>query len=316
MQKGKVMFNMEKVGRKIAELRKGHNMTQLELADKIGISFQAVSNWERGNSMPDISKLPELASLFDVTIDELLGEKSEFVESAVKGDIKEYLEHNDISSEEILKVAPVLKPDQVDVIYESKKMNDLQEIAFLLPFLSEDMVNRLAIKAAEEGDSHNLNILKPFVSEDVIGDIARKWIAEGQSIAGLAPFICEDDMCEFVNDLYQKSGLDGLTGILPFIYEDQLKKIADDLYQKSGLNSVGSILPFICEEQLEEIAKQEYVENGLRNFGVIAPFLNKDYLNTLAQKAIRKDGIKAISHIAPFLDSEMLSEFVKEEYLK
>ena len=310
------MFNMEKVGRKIAELRKNHNMTQLELADKIGISFQAVSNWERGNSMPDISKLPELASLFDVTIDELLGEKSELVESAAKGDIKEYLEHNDISSEEIRKVAPVLRPNQVDAIYESKKINDLQEIAFLLPYLSEDMVDQLAVKAAEEGDSHNLNILKPFVSVDVIGDIARKWMAEGQSIAGLAPFICEDDMCEFVNALYQKSGLDGLTGILPFIYEDQLEQIADDLYQKSGLDSLSSILPFICEDQLEEIAKQEYAINGLWNFELIAPFLNEDCLNTLVQEAIRKDGIKAISHIAPFLDSEMLSEFVREEYLK
>ena len=39
-------------------------MTQMELADRMGISFQVVSNWERGNSMPDISKLPELAEIF------------------------------------------------------------------------------------------------------------------------------------------------------------------------------------------------------------------------------------------------------------
>ena len=169
--------------------------------------------------MPDISKLPELASLFDVTIDDLLGEKSKLIDSAIKGNIKEYLERNDISSEEILRVVPVLKPDQVDAVYESKKTNDLQEIVFLLPFLSEDMVDQLAVKAAEEGDSHNLNILKPFVSEDVIGDIARKWIAEGKSITGLAPFICEDDMYEFVNDLYQKSGLAGLEEIFRFLTE-------------------------------------------------------------------------------------------------
>ena len=46
---------------------------QLELADKLSISFQAVSNWERGNSMPDISKLPELAEIFGVTIDAIIG---------------------------------------------------------------------------------------------------------------------------------------------------------------------------------------------------------------------------------------------------
>ena len=51
MQKGFVMFNTENIGRKIAELRKNRNMTQLELADKMGISFQAISNWERGVSL-------------------------------------------------------------------------------------------------------------------------------------------------------------------------------------------------------------------------------------------------------------------------
>ena len=49
------MFNMKQVGKKIVAMRKAKNMTQLELADKMNVSFQAVSNWERGNSMPDIS---------------------------------------------------------------------------------------------------------------------------------------------------------------------------------------------------------------------------------------------------------------------
>ena len=45
------MFDMTKIGRNIAELRKERNMTQMELADKMEISFQAVSNWERGDSL-------------------------------------------------------------------------------------------------------------------------------------------------------------------------------------------------------------------------------------------------------------------------
>lgn len=44
------MFNMQKIGRRISSLRREHNMTQVELADKLSISFQAVSNWERGGS--------------------------------------------------------------------------------------------------------------------------------------------------------------------------------------------------------------------------------------------------------------------------
>lgn len=44
------MFNMKQVGKKILTLRKAQNMTQTELADKMDVSFQAVSNWERGVS--------------------------------------------------------------------------------------------------------------------------------------------------------------------------------------------------------------------------------------------------------------------------
>lgn len=50
-RKENLMFTMTSVGAKISELRKKHNMTQMELADKMNISFQAVSNWERGVSL-------------------------------------------------------------------------------------------------------------------------------------------------------------------------------------------------------------------------------------------------------------------------
>ena len=66
------MFDTVKIGKRIAELRKKRDMTQFEIADRLGISYQAVSNWERGNSMPDIAKLPELAEIFGVTVDEIL----------------------------------------------------------------------------------------------------------------------------------------------------------------------------------------------------------------------------------------------------
>jgi len=66
------MFDMARVALNITHWRKRRNMTQLELADQLGVSFQAVSNWERGLAMPDISKLPELAALFGISIDTLL----------------------------------------------------------------------------------------------------------------------------------------------------------------------------------------------------------------------------------------------------
>lgn len=66
---------MSKIYLRIADLRKKNRVTQQELADSIGVSFQTVSKWETGISMPDITVLPLLAEYFSVSTDQLLGLK-------------------------------------------------------------------------------------------------------------------------------------------------------------------------------------------------------------------------------------------------
>lgn len=69
---------MEKktLGSFIAVLRKSRGMTQKELAEKLGVSDKTISHWERDENSPDISMIPVIAEIFDVTCDELLkGEK-------------------------------------------------------------------------------------------------------------------------------------------------------------------------------------------------------------------------------------------------
>ena len=69
---------MEKtLGKFICELRKAKGMKQKELADLMNVSDKTISRWERNESAPDLTLIPVLAEIFDVTIDELvLGEKS------------------------------------------------------------------------------------------------------------------------------------------------------------------------------------------------------------------------------------------------
>ena len=61
------------LGNRLAELRKQHGLSQEELADKLGVSRQAVSKWERGEASPDTDNLIELAKIYNISLDELLG---------------------------------------------------------------------------------------------------------------------------------------------------------------------------------------------------------------------------------------------------
>lgn len=65
----------------IAQLRILHNMTQMELAEKLNYSDKTISKWERAESSPDLSALVEIADLFGVTLDYLV--RSENIEEAV-----------------------------------------------------------------------------------------------------------------------------------------------------------------------------------------------------------------------------------------
>ena len=65
-------MNQSKIGRFISEKRKAKGFTQATLAEQLGITDRAVSKWERGKAMPDVSLMLELCQLLGITVNELL----------------------------------------------------------------------------------------------------------------------------------------------------------------------------------------------------------------------------------------------------
>lgn len=72
------------LGIMISELRKEKGMTQLELANKMGVTDKAVSKWERDLSLPDINSIPKLAEILDVSVEELMQVKTKLNEKTDK----------------------------------------------------------------------------------------------------------------------------------------------------------------------------------------------------------------------------------------
>lgn len=81
----------ETFGNMVAVLRKERGMTQLELAEKMGVTDKAVSKWERDLSFPDVSSIPKLAEILGVSVDELMQVKAESKDDASKKKIDEII---------------------------------------------------------------------------------------------------------------------------------------------------------------------------------------------------------------------------------
>ena len=193
------MFDTMKMANNIKNARTKLNMTQLNLADEMGVSYQAVSNWERGNSMPDISKLPDLCKILHISFEELSGQKNS------KTDIVERLMQNkgeEVTLEDLVQVQEVVKPEEI----KSKVNENIKQgtkISFhilmnLAPFVDTETLNEMVINLEdEEWNFEKLCAIAPFLEEEVMDNIVEECMQQGNmnisldELAAIAPFISE-----------------------------------------------------------------------------------------------------------------------------
>ncbi len=218
-------FDTREVAKRIRSGRIAKNMTQMQLADEMGVSYQAVSNWERGNSMPDISKLGDLCEVLDMSVDELLGgemagviRKAERKEKQApapgdaegnpgpEGEAEEPRDPEDrgLSPEELAAVAPLLLPgDILRLAGETEKEEgetDWDMLLMLAPFLDEEALDELIGETEDvKTDMSHIVALAPFLGEKTLNRLALKAVDEDvPELVGLAPFLSSDKLKELV----------------------------------------------------------------------------------------------------------------------
>ena len=269
-------FDMRRIGQTIARLRREQNLTQMALADLMGVSFQAVSNWERGQSMPDVSKLPELADIFSVSVDELLGRQAPpIVTHAMSDDLEEYLQSAPVSLPEAAQVAPVLLPghmeqitDQLlglrDLLSLTKLVRDeasarasaaelpadvrAPELIDLLPYLSTEKVD--ALLRGNAADEAFVSACLPFASSRLLTELASTWERDGRDIQPLVPFLQTSTVDRIVCAMEARGA--SISALAPFMSSGALERIfLDRLRQKKP---VRSLLPFVGSDLLSRLA--------------------------------------------------------------
>ena len=314
------MFDTVKVGRIISQKRKEHNMTQMQLADALGISFQAVSNWERGNSMPDISKLPELAELFGCSIEELLGGGAPAgnVEKLAKG------EGQGLSLGEIAEVAPVLTPEVLDEAVEAARRgtpsvacgdSSLQEGAEVesddedfdedIEEELEDDFDEEIDEEVEEGedeeDEEEPRRFHAFWKRTGRG--TRAHIRDGKTVYILGA----EKSGEKRKDKDKCKRLKELVMLAPFLSSARLRELVEELRGEGyTVSELVPLAPFLSEEDLDVLAELAEADGG--ELAALAPFLSQETLKKLAERSGVKSG--QLIALAPFLSEEALEGLV------
>ncbi|RDI39143.1 DNA-binding XRE family transcriptional regulator [Falsibacillus pallidus] len=251
---------MRRVGKQIAHLRKEMKMTQMELAEQMGVSFQAVSNWERGETMPDISKLPDLSRIFQVEIDEILtnGKGTQLVKGVIENMDDTFIEELENPKEEFMNAAPVLKMEQADSIFNQLKAEiTIDELSILAPFISQDYIDEWAAKEFGENGISSLAAIAPFLGQEKIDEFAvkdfeQKGIAE---LSSIAPFVSQNTLDECARSSFEKEGISSIVAICPFIEGELLNELALEAIAAKGIQEIAPILPFLDSRDFKVVTK-------------------------------------------------------------
>ena len=230
---------MELLGRRIAECRKNKQLTQDELALRLGVTPQALSKWERSQSLPDISLLKELCGVLGVSADYLLGtQQDRIVENG-----------NERMQDEIWKLLRnSIEPLELTLGVE------LAQVIVKLPYI--DRIFEVRRRLAQEG------ILMPIVrvrDQSELAENAYQILSYGKVLASGLWEGVEDASCDKVFAVLEETVHDKYAKLLE---PDLVKKLVDNLQIKYPALIRGLVPEKISYGMLTEVL-QKCIEKGI-----------------------------------------------------
>lgn len=163
------MFNIQAFGRYLSRLRRDADMTQSELSDRLNLTRQAISRYELGESFPDVSILVQIAGIFDISLDELIGAgeptrgESRILRGVALGERNVRAE----CASDLIGIAPYLKPSTLKAISErlAPQGIDISDIVALAEYLNDESVISLLARTDDRMDEELLERLMPLLDD-------------------------------------------------------------------------------------------------------------------------------------------------------
>lgn len=284
-------MDVRKIGAFISELRKSGGYTQAELAQLLQISHQAVSKWERGESLPDIGLLPIMAKRLGVTVDELLNgertpppavsfaadhpdpaaswteeeEEEEENEDTPPGSVAPTQAGQRLTLTQAVELAPFLSKKALEALVEQAEgevpWSALQSLA---PFLGRSTLEKLLAKS-DHGTIELRKVMNmaPFVSRDVLDhlvDQAEPGSLHWDVIAGLGPFLTGQALSGLVHRAVIEAPVapEQLIGLAPFLKQADLVMLVESGSTNAlRLEQLTGLAPFLPQAVLERLVLGE-----------------------------------------------------------
>lgn len=340
------MKDMMKIAQRIRNARNAKDLTQMDVANALGVSYRTVCNWECGNTIPDIQEITLLCGLLELSVEELFGEASPetaTIEKLIKGEgdnlspeelamvgnivkpkninhmIGIYLQNGeDIPFSTILSLAPFLNQENMDDAIEQYMDTygfRFKKLLGLTPYLSETSIKKIADRLATDGEEEKIVELSCFMGTDM-----KEAFPNGIKIEPHDFYDDEDnenDPDELIRE-YQENKIQNaikeiekgadIKDIVPYLSEDTTDKLAFAVFAK-GVDFSG-LLGYMSEHMVGELA-QKLLREG-KDFRECVGYMAEEDVNTLAYDALELGA--DISECATYMNTEHLIEFTQKMF--
>ncbi|MDR0326418.1 MAG: helix-turn-helix domain-containing protein [Oscillospiraceae bacterium] len=291
------MFDNKKLGAYIQFLRKSKGLTQSRLAEMLGLSPQAVSNWERGESMPDIALLTKIARTLGTTVDRMLSAAEDFNEERYKRLPEEpEPEPTEPSAE------PKSEPEQ-----KKPYVVNLGELS--------ELIKGPVMEALSALPDHLQPLLKKAEGEikGALGDIED---ALGEAGEALKTSLNADRVIVLAKSRRKEGNTkwDDVMAMAPFASEETLDRLVRDLNPLTDLSEIHAIAPFVSGKTIEHLILTYINSGGKVEWDMVAglaPFC--DDLDALLEHCDRTFTLMELLPLAPFLDEETIDRLIHKQ---
>ncbi|QOR67157.1 helix-turn-helix domain-containing protein [Cytobacillus suaedae] len=325
------MLNSSLIGSYISSLRKAKDLTQVELAEQVNVSHQAVSKWERGESLPDIGTLIVLGEVFGVSIDHILsggrsgsqprnvGKLVEKLSDNLPEQAAELLNSGESEVEGFISLAPLLKSSMIENVANkvSNQTFTLEHLIELAPFMERESLDELVNKM----DTTNLlwaqiSSLAPFITHSTLSDLVstNEYTLNVEELIEIVPFLgSEIDRLVLQADLTD-SEWDHVIGLTPFLKKETLIHLVN--HSNTGEMSIDklvSVAPFLGHYLNQLVEEMDIKDVRWGELPRLAPFIRKETLARLIEKIVDDEGaLETLLDIVPFVGRDQLDHLLQK----